>query len=75
LFFNATGLALKCVLNIQTATNEGSGKVYMKWKEKLSSFGTVKCGKEEQREQKNIPASNFTLGYSFSWKLRLYDRQ
>jgi hypothetical protein len=42
------------------------GRPHVKWTEKLSSFGTVKCGKEEQREQNNIPASNFTLGYSFS---------
>lgn len=75
LFFSARGQELKCVLNIQTETNGGSGKAHVKWKEKLSSFGTAKCGKEEQREQKKIPASNFTLGYSFSSKLRLNDRQ
>jgi hypothetical protein len=28
------------------------GRTNMKWKEKLSSFGTVKRGKEEQIEQK-----------------------
>jgi hypothetical protein len=29
------------------------GRPNMKWKEKLSSFGTVKCDKEEKRGQKN----------------------
>jgi hypothetical protein len=47
----------------------------MKWKEKLNSFGAVKCCKKEQREQKRIPASNFTLGYPFSRKLCLNDQQ
>jgi hypothetical protein len=30
------------------------GGPHEKWKEKLSSFGTVKCGKEEQRERKTF---------------------
>jgi len=30
------------------------GRPRMKWKEKLNSFGTVKCGEEEQREQKKF---------------------
>jgi hypothetical protein len=37
---------MKYVLNIQTETNERSGKDPYE-EEKLSSFGTVDCGKEE----------------------------